>query len=70
MDDVVEIFDKDGNPLKLSNVIRKVLDEHNDVRSENMVMIGLRGYHNETACLYYIRPIGYEPHMIDVLKDL
>lgn len=69
MDDV-EIFDKDGNPLKLSNVISKVLDKHNDLHNENMVMIGLRGMRNETVCLYYIRPVGYEPHMIDVLKDL
>jgi len=65
-----KIFDENGKELNLAEVIGDFLRKENTINSESSVMIGLRGFHNESTCLIHVRPVDYEPHSITIIKDL
>jgi len=68
--DKLEIFDKDGKVLHIADVISRFLSDKVDYKNDSDVMIGMRGLSKNIPCLYYITPIDYEPHRIEVLNDL
>jgi len=68
--DKLEIFDKDGKALHIADVISRFLSDKVDYKNDSDVMIGMRGLSKNIPCLYYITPIDYEPHRIEVLNDL
>ena len=68
--DNLEIFDKDGKALHIADVISRFLSDKVDYKNESDVMIGMRGVSKNIPCLYYVTPIDYEPHRIEVLNDL
>ena len=68
--DKLEIFDKDGKALHIADVISRFLSDKVDYKNDSDVMIGMRGLRKNIPCLYYITPIDYEPHRIEVLNDL
>jgi len=68
--DNLEIFDKDGKALHIADVISRFLSDKVDYRNDSDVMIGMRGISKNIPCLYYVTPVDYEPHRIEVLNDL
>jgi len=66
----LKIFDENGKALHIGDVISRFLSDKVDYRNDSDVMIGMRGIGKNIPCLYYITPIDYEPHRIEVLNDL
>ncbi len=66
----LEIFDKDGKALHIADVISRFLSDKVDYKSDSDVMIGMRGLSKNIPCVYWITPIDYEPHRIEVVNDL
>ena len=58
------------NQLTIAGVISRFLSDKVDYKSDSDVMIGMRGLSKNIPCLYYVTPVDYEPHRIEVLTDL